>query len=222
MENLTINSTENFFKVLREHWHANFLFRGEDSSTYKLCPKFGRFQIENPKLTVRAETAILHEFKRRAIPMVQHIPENDWEWLALAQHFGLATRLLDWTDNPLVAAYFATRLPIQSGDRVIYILDISKVKTANETVSPFNIQEVVIYRPKHIAPRITSQGGIFTVHPSPSSPFEDNSLERWIISEECVGDLYVELGTYGIHEAFIFPDLDGVARFVNRMYITGY
>jgi type I restriction enzyme M protein len=51
---------------------------------------------------------MLEKFKREAIPYLTIKPNDDWDWLALAQHHGLPTRLLDWTQNPLVAVGIAS------------------------------------------------------------------------------------------------------------------
>lgn len=60
---------------------------------------------------------MLDAFKRRARPYIDQIPQNDFEWMFVAQHHGLPTRLLDWSTSPLVALYFAVaNAPTCTGD----------------------------------------------------------------------------------------------------------
>src|SRR5688572_9039340 len=85
--------------------HQNWVFRGVgDAHKHQLVPKIGR----DPRLySLPLERVIFANFKRRAPQFINIRGMTEWDLLALAQHHGLPTRLLDWTTNPLVAAYFA-------------------------------------------------------------------------------------------------------------------
>jgi type I restriction enzyme M protein len=87
-----------------------WIFRGEGNyNTSELLPKIGRQGVvrEEKYRLAQIEKTIFKQFQLRAIAHLPRPPRNDWEWLAIAQHHGLPTRLLDWTRNPLAAAFFA-------------------------------------------------------------------------------------------------------------------
>lgn len=80
-----------------------FWFRGCTDKDYRLVPSIGR-----PPFTVEKEKALLDAFKQDAVQFMEQRPASEWEWLLWARHHDLPTRLLDWTESPLVGLYFAT------------------------------------------------------------------------------------------------------------------
>lgn len=77
-------------------------FRGHARSDWKLLPSLYR-----PPYKLEHEQTLLTRFKQNALPLLEYRAESSWEWLFLMQHHGCPTRLLDWTESPLVALYFA-------------------------------------------------------------------------------------------------------------------
>ncbi len=76
-------------------------FRGQSVIAWHLEPRLMRM---NPP---PSESHLLNRFKQNASLLVQHQPANDFGWLFLMQHYRIPTRLLDWTESPLVGLYFS-------------------------------------------------------------------------------------------------------------------
>lgn len=68
--------------------YVDFLFRGQ-SKDKPLIPKLARGTLKDE--IINTEKLIITEFKRTSIPLLELQPENEWDWLALAQHHGMPT-----------------------------------------------------------------------------------------------------------------------------------
>jgi hypothetical protein len=96
-------------------------FRGQHYAGWGLSPKLYRDEFKGAQ-----EAEIRQEFQSRALQLIQgRVPsrEDSWEWYFLMQHYGAPTRLLDWTDNALVALYFAVNDKLMPGDSSVWVLD---------------------------------------------------------------------------------------------------
>jgi len=122
MENYIIEDTldiHKYFSAYRAHEGLGWWFRGQANSTWKLIPKAGRDEYF---LDDNRDLGRFNAWREKAIAYYPNLPKNDWEALAVAQHYGLATRLLDWTENPLVATYFAVAAE-ENCDGAVYIYE---------------------------------------------------------------------------------------------------
>jgi len=89
------------------HIGHDWLFRGVTNESYSLRPKIGRKSARaKAPYRINDERAVLTMFKQQARAHVPGSP-TELEWLAIAQHYGLPTRRLDWTDSLLMSAWFA-------------------------------------------------------------------------------------------------------------------
>jgi hypothetical protein len=171
------------------------------------------------------ERALFAGFRREAVLLADQRPNNDWEWLALAQHFGLPTRLLDWSESPLVALYFAASRYEGAGARV-YAYDWGPVGESDGVIDPLSQPDseplefndtIGRFVPPIISRRMAEQKGVFTIQGNPLRDIHevaDGQLQWFDIRAEERGSLLIDLFRLGISASALFRDLPGIAETV--------
>jgi len=128
----TIRGYFEFVDQQRQVANGALWYRGVNAAGHALLPSLYR---QRPAKTItelaKLEAALMERFRQRSIPFHNRSLRDDWETLFFMQHYGIPTRLLDWTENPLVALFFAVMYarPTKSGaggfqtDTAVWVLD---------------------------------------------------------------------------------------------------
>jgi hypothetical protein len=182
-----------------QRFRSPFAFRGMSCAEHSLSSSLVRLAGDGDTRVL--EAALLRNFRKYAHDEGEYT-DSVWDWLALGQHRGLPTRLLDWTYSPLVALHFATEAPDEHhGDAVVWCVNFVEankrlppklkrimVREASQTVTVEMLQAfkglkefdalarspfLVFLEPPAIDRRILNQFALFSLMSSPTAELDD-------------------------------------------------
>ena len=240
----TIDELLQFVNSLYKKHGLRLWYRGEENADLTLVPSIHRSQKR-----LDAERYITNEFYIRAKQILNNPPEkhNYAGWVSLMQHYGLPTRMLDWSQSPLIAVFFATETYQKTSkmDACVWVLApglLNEKEGFGNCIYPIDAdttQEMLLPAFKHnhhnsdlrdkiLAcsstennQRMYAQQSNFTVHNSLQrleDICDENMLYKIIVPHSRKKYFIESLRVFGITEGSVYPDLDHIANDLKDSY----
>lgn len=236
----SVSSTTDLLRLLATHRQsAPVWFRGQSHKKWALRPSL----LRKPNGLDR-ESALTKRFKQNAMILLEQRPQTEWEWMFVMQHYEVPTRLLDWTESPLVALYFAANAAPNSEGAVWALLPLELNALANapllsdlpafdhdaflDTYLPSRLASEAQTRQTTAAaifarntPRSRAQSAVFTISHRDRKAINtikpQKHVWRYIVPAGAKKRIMSELNRLHINELSLFPELASVGRYAREL-----
>lgn len=211
-------------------------FRGQSNADYPLLPSLFRRSSGFAK-----EQLLFQRFRQLSLRVLPR-RTDDWETLFDMQHYGVPTRLLDWTPTLGIAAFFAAAYApsVESRRAAIYVLDPIRLNEYSGIAgvpflpddkrlayrpiyfdkTPFAPMYPIAVEPIFSNERMASQTGAFTIHGDNIDPIEalcPEAVKKIVLSKVAIKETMEFCELANINEFAVFPDVAGIASHVIRV-----
>lgn len=232
----TIYKLSDYMKYVETLPDKYSLSRGQ-SGNYPLLPSaLRRDSRGNRKYSRQTISNFLNQFKLNSHYYMDSPWDikNDYEWMIHAQHYGIPTRLMDFTQSHIIALMFAVEnafVDEEAKDAVVWFLDPKALNLKHSTrtdmyvLSTENDRELkldecdgpVAVQGRRLNNRINAQNGVFIYFQDGDNPLEElctseDVLKKVTISGQSKKDILVSLYAMGIGFSQIYPELSSVSK----------
>jgi FRG domain len=229
-----VEDEKSFYRFLECYATVNMhaIYRGIIEEEFELIPNIGRVKkgnTETENIDVFLEDRIFKQFKKSSRAYINYYC-SDIELLAIGQHHGLPTRLLDWSFNPLVAIYFAVEKSHQNPENrlknsAVYVYLFEKncfIERITDPITEYIFEELKLFKPSFYNERIARQNGVFTIHNFPWKHLRHENLHKILIHHSFRRKLRKLLSRFGVDESSMYPGLDGISKHIRWTHTDHY
>ena len=230
MDKKKITSVSNFIEIIEQFQSKNLLgqiyYRGQHNGlkqNWKLIPSFYRKKKTHERIPfyndLNEELNSIYKFVEKNVDYFNNIDFSDIiSILNILQHYGFPTRVLDVTNNPLVALYFALENIEPTDNPVVYLIKSNKCYSeyfTNQMLNDFYYEEkvkdkVVMVNGSVLSDRIKNQKGDFILffEEEDIHSIENFRIEEISIEKAALKKIKKELDILGINKSTIYPSLE--------------